>query len=148
LATFARCSNPAERDQLRHDAAERPAEQVDLRQSEGLDELDRAVGEPFRGVAWFAAGVADADVVEQDHVAVRGQPVDELRVPPVDGAAEAHQQDQRHATPRTGATVGEHRGRTGCGLVLEGVGCVRRHALYYAHNSMWAASVPAEPQLT
>lgn len=73
-------------------------------------ELDSAIGESFDGVARGARGVAGADVVEHDHVVAGGEVVQELRVPPVERASDPVQQDQRDATPRAEAPVGERRG--------------------------------------
>ena len=72
-----------------------------MRQAQRIDELDGAVDELLDGVAWLTGGVAVPDVVEHDHVVVRGQEVQELRIPPVDGAAVAVQEEQRDTAPRT-----------------------------------------------
>jgi hypothetical protein len=104
---------------LGDDTTERPAQEVDLGQSERLDELDRTSGECFDGLQRLTCGVADADVVEPDDVTLGRQPVEELRIPPVDRAAEAVQQHERHATARPAAAIGESRGR---GIEVEGVG--------------------------
>ena len=102
----------APRDLLGHDAAKGPAEQVDRRKAQRLDELDGAFGESLDGVARLAAGVSDPDVVEHDHVVVGGQVVQEFGIPPVDGPAEPVQQDQRNTSLPTEPPVGEGGGRT------------------------------------
>ena len=123
-------------DSLGDDTTERPAQEVDLGQSERLDELDRTSGECFDGLHRLACGVADADVVEPDDVTLGGQPVEELRIPPVDGAAEAVQQHERHATARSAAAIGESCGR---GIDVEGVGPGGRNVGGHGRCSLCAA---------
>jgi len=100
------------------------------RSTERLDELDDPVGESLDGVARLAGGRADPDVVEDDHVVVGGQVVDEFGVPPVDGSAQAVHQHQGDTAQRTHPTVGEPSGRTVDEQVLSCVGQIRLHRVF------------------
>jgi len=55
-----------------------------------------AVGHRFDRVRRGAARGGDADVVEGDHASIRGERIDERRIPVVEIAAEVLQQDERH----------------------------------------------------
>jgi hypothetical protein len=113
---------PLQRDVLGDGAAERPAEEVDPGEAEGLDELDGAVSEPLDRVTRGARTVARSDVVEHDHVVVGGEPVQERGVPPVEGGPDPVQQDQRDAAAQADPPVGERPGRSVHGQVLGHVG--------------------------
>lgn len=90
-------------------------------QAKRVDEFDGAVGESIDRVARLTAGVADADVVEQDDVVIGRQVVEELGVLPVDGAAEPIEQDQGNTAARTDSPVCEPGGRAVHGKVFGGV---------------------------
>jgi hypothetical protein len=91
---------PDERELLRDEPAEREAEQVDLAQLQRLEEAQRVVRHRGHRARRAAGRPADAGVVEQDHLAHRGQRVDERGVPVVEVAAEMLQQDQRRSADR------------------------------------------------
>ena len=81
-----------DRDLLGHEAAEGEAEQVDLLKVESVEEGDGVDGHLLDRVGGRAGRAAHADVVEQDHLTVRGDAVDQDRVPVVDVAAEVLQE--------------------------------------------------------
>ena len=87
-----------QRDLLRDEAAEREAEQVDPLEVQCVEEGDRVVRHRLDGARRPAGRGADADVVEGNHASIRGERVDQRRVPVVEVAAEVLQQDERHIT--------------------------------------------------
>ena len=82
-----------ERDQLRHEAAHAEAEDVDLGEAECERHGDHVRRPPGVLLRHLPAGFADARVVKQEHGPVRGERVDQQRVPVVEGAAEVDVQD-------------------------------------------------------
>jgi hypothetical protein len=77
---------PDEHELLRHEPAEREGQQVDLAQLERLEEPQRVVRHGGHRARCVAGRSADAGVVERDHLAHRGEGVDERGVPVVEVA--------------------------------------------------------------
>jgi hypothetical protein len=92
---------------LRHQAAEREAEHIDLPQSQRLDEGDRIDGHAFHRGRHLAGAARDAGIVEQNDFAITGESVGHQRVPVVHGTGEMHVEDQRHAAGLAKAAIGE-----------------------------------------
>lgn len=96
-------------DDLGHHAAERESEQVDLFESERPDEGDGVSGHRLDRVGCRAAGGADPAIVERDHVALGGDPVNDPRIPVVEDASQVVQENERHAAAWPKLAVGEGR---------------------------------------
>ena len=86
-----------QRDHLGDAAAEREAEQVDLFEAHGADEGDRVGAHLLDGGRHRPAGGADTAVVEGDHAVVRGDAVDDARVPVVEDRGQVVQEHHRNA---------------------------------------------------
>jgi hypothetical protein len=89
------------------DAAHGPAQHVDVRQIERVDEGQGGLHHVLDGGRRVAGGQIDTPVVEDDDVAFGGQRLQEGRIPVVDGAAKPHVHHQQPAACPTEPAVGE-----------------------------------------
>ena len=94
-------------DQLADEAAHREAEQVDLGQAEGFDEGDRVLCHVVNIVGRFAAGAADAAIVENDDMVFAGEAIDNAGIPVVEHGRQMIKQQQRNATLLPEFAIGE-----------------------------------------
>jgi hypothetical protein len=75
-------------------APQREAEQIDLREIEGVEEVKRALRHRSHVVGHFPTGEAHPRVIEGDHRAISGKAVEQGRVPIVHRATKVLEQDQ------------------------------------------------------
>jgi hypothetical protein len=118
------------RDHLRDEAAQREAEEIDLIEPQRADEGDGVArhGGNRRGRPPLRS--TDAAVVEGDHPMMRGDAIDDTRIPVVQNRPEVVQEDHRHAG--VGPEPAEGEARAADVDRLRGgvpVGGVRDHAL-------------------
>ena len=120
-----------QRQLLRDVATEREAEDVDFLQAERVDEGERVASHVVHVVGNDSGRAGDAAVVEQDHFAILGEPVDEHWVPAVEVAAEMLQADQRRrvrllvAEAAIAERVSADLDRPVCGVSWLPVACAR-----------------------
>jgi hypothetical protein len=96
-----------ERDDLGHAPAEREAEEVDLVMAEPADEGDGVGGHLVDRVRHRSARRADPAIVNGDHVAPGGDPIDDAGVPVVQDSGQVVQEHERHAAAWPELAVGE-----------------------------------------
>jgi len=76
-------------------ATQREAEQIDLPQLEGVEEVKSVLRHSSHVVGDFPTGEANARIIESDHRAILRKPIEEGRIPVVHRATEVLQKDQR-----------------------------------------------------
>src|SRR5580698_8181653 len=94
---------------LSDEASNREAEEIDLTEFHGVEELQRAQCRFGHRMCNLALRPTHTPVVEGDDASVGGQGIDEGRIPVVEVASEVDQEDQRATVParvavRKGAT--------------------------------------------
>ncbi len=94
-------------DHLGDHAAHGEAEEVDLVETQRPDEGDGVLGHRLDGVRRRAGGRADAPVVERDDPVLRGDAVDDPRVPVVEDRGQVGEEDDRDTGLRAELAVGE-----------------------------------------
>ena len=87
---------PDQRDLLRDEAADGEPEDVGLAEAHGGDEIDRVVRHLPDRVRGVSGRTAYPGIVKGDDPPVRGQGVDQRRIPAVEVAAEMLEQDERY----------------------------------------------------
>src|SRR5712692_11810024 len=85
----------AQRQVLSDIATQREAEQIDLPQLEGVEEVKSVLRHSSNVVGDFPTGEANARIIESDHRAILRKPIEEGRVPVVHRATEVLEKDQR-----------------------------------------------------
>ena len=94
-------------DLLRDESAHREAEQIDVLESECVDQRGGVPRHPGDGVGCRAGAESDSGVVGEDHLAAGGERVGNRRVVVVEVAHEVLQQHDRGAAGVSEAAVGE-----------------------------------------
>jgi hypothetical protein len=101
-----------QRRNLSDEAAHRPAEQIHRRQPQRIDELQEPLGEAIDGVRRRARRAAGAAVVEDEHVALGREDVEECRIAMGERPAKPDRHHQRYAATGPEPTVREANLRT------------------------------------
>jgi hypothetical protein len=112
---------------LRHEAADREAQHVDLSESECLDECGGAASHLFDRGRNLAGAARDAGVVEQNDVPLSCETIGHRRIPMVHRAGEVLVENERDAAGLAKAPIRKADAVSFDELRWRGLVCGRRH---------------------